>query len=175
MVWAGLWLAECVWGVLGTNSKWDPNNGGFYMWVYFVSGILSVVIVGLLIFGLVKEKPALLLGVLIYIPVTTAVELVAIVLGIVLINKEGPRYWRKWDSGKWDPWTRQAEWRKNEERAYSPLLGADIQAAMIGGSAVLAIVGIVIIIIKINVWIPIYKTRKYFVAQRTNSNTMSMS
>ena len=52
-------------------------------------------------------------------------------------------------------------------------MDADIQAATIGGSAVLAIVGIVIIIIKINVWIPIYKTRKYFLSQRTN--TMSMS
>ena len=82
-----------VWGVLGTNSKWDPNNGGFYMWVYFVSGILSVVIVGLLIFGLVKEKPALLLGVLIYIPVTTAVELVAIVLGIGAANEISRKFY----------------------------------------------------------------------------------
>ena len=134
---------------MGTINNTNPN------WGSIVMGSLSVAVVAQLIYGLVKQLPALLLGALIYIPLNTIVEIALIVLGILTINNTDTIA----DTVR--------------QQAGTQLSDTEVRTAKIGGSAVLAIVGVIIIIIKINVWIPIYKTRKYFLSQRTN--TMSMS
>ena len=49
-------------------------------------GVIGILMVGILIYGLIKEKAVLLLPILIYIPFSAVFEIIIAIIGIVAIN-----------------------------------------------------------------------------------------
>ena len=85
-----------------------------------VTGVLGILMVGILIYGLIKEKAVLLLPILIYIPISAVIEIIIAIIGIVAID---------------DPHI----------------------------EAILIISAVITIVIKVLMWIPIHRTRKFFI------------
>ena len=55
-------------------------------WPNIVTGVLGILMVGILIYGLIKEKAVLLLPILIYIPISSVFEIIIAIIGIVAID-----------------------------------------------------------------------------------------
>ena len=83
-------------------------------------GVIGILMVGILIYGLIKEKAVLLLPILIYIPISAVFEIIIAIIGIVAID---------------DPHI----------------------------VPILIISAVITIVIKVLMWIPIHRTRKFFI------------
>ena len=89
-------------------------------WPNIVMGVIGILMVGILIHGLIKEKAVLLLPILVYIPISAVIEIIIAIIGIVAID---------------DPHI----------------------------EAILIISAVITIAIKVLMWIPIHRTRKFFI------------
>ena len=89
-------------------------------WPNIVMGVLGILMVGILIYGLIKEKAGFLLPILVYIPISAVIEIIIAIIGIVAID---------------DP---------------------HIEAILITSA-------VITIAIKVLMWIPIHRTRKFFI------------
>ena len=83
-------------------------------------GVIGILMVGILIYGLIKEKAVLLLPILIYIPISAVIEIIIAIIVIVAID---------------DPHI----------------------------IPILIISAVISIVIKVLMWIPIHRTRKFFI------------